>query len=101
MPLGFPDHNAPHAVAVGIHCTAQRIEQHRQVLDLVQHQALTLTGIELKPGVFGKKGAGGRVFQIKIGVSRKHLACAQNQHGGKLAGQVAQAFGTQAGVLYI
>ena len=69
MPLGFPDHNAPHAVAVGIHCTAQRIEQHRQVLDLVQYQALTLTGIELKPGVFGKKGAGGRVFEIKIGVS--------------------------------
>ena len=46
--------------------------------------------IKLKPGVFGKKGAGGRVFQIKIGVSRKHLV-----------GQVAQAFGTQAGVLYI
>jgi hypothetical protein len=56
---------------------------------------------------FGKQGAGGGVFQIKIGVPRKHLAaqrgfahlaCAQNQHGGKLAGQVAQAFGTQAGV---
>ena len=99
MPLGFPDHNVPHAVAVGIHCTAQRIEQHRQVLDLVQHQALTLTGIELKPGVFGKKGAGGRVFQIKIGVSRKHLTYAQNQHEGKRTGQVAQAFGTEAGVL--
>lgn len=56
-------------MAIGIHCTTQRIEQHRQVLDLVQYQALTLTGIELKPGVFGKKGAGGRVFEIKIGVN--------------------------------
>ena len=79
MPLSFPDHNAPHAVAVGIHCTAQRIEQHRQVLDLVQHQALTLTGIELKPGVFGKKGAGGGSLQIKIGVNTES---ARRETGG-------------------
>ena len=63
------DDKAPHAVAVGIHCTAQRIEQHRQALGLVQHQALALTGTKLKQGVFGKKGAGGRVFEIKIGVN--------------------------------
>jgi hypothetical protein len=59
----------PHALAIGIHCTAQRIEQHGQALGLVQHQALALTGIKLKPGVFGKQGAGGRVFEIKIGVN--------------------------------
>lgn len=63
------DDKAPHALAIGIHCTTQRIEQHGQALGLVQHQALALTGTKLKQGVFGKQGAGGGGFQIKIGVS--------------------------------
>ena len=63
--------------------------------------------VQLKPRVVAEQLAGARVFEIDIGMIGKrlpgqrglaHLACAENDHGGKPGGKGMQAISGEARV---